>query len=1075
MNEEIQVFDVLYDDENWTAADEPETERKCSMEDALVLSINRFGRVNFPYMAEVSGNTQEEIAAALEGSLIFRDPACYDPAVPYSGWVTGPQYARGNIYLLLDKACEMDRETGLFSRNIEFLRTKLPEAPRAEEIVISLGATWVPAEVYISFICDLLDMKDCPPELVYDNYFHKWVLKGNALYSYLRNRETYGTEDMPALKIIDKTMNACSVKIYDRVEDRVTGKRKSILNKQKTAAAQEKQQLIVREFRNWLTEHPDVTKKLRDIYADKFCYCIPEYDGSFLALPGMNPNVSLYKHQRAAVARIVLSSDNILLNHEVGAGKTYALAAGIHERIRMGLSRKAMYVVPNAVLDSTVQAYRDLYPEEPLEVIRPSDFTPVKREAVMDKIARTESGVFIMAFSSFDFIDLSGCFRLERMEREIEDCKAEIMACSDLWRVCSLESRLKSLTEKRDAFSEKYVEKPADCFDILGIDLLVVDECHFYKNIRIEGGMDMVVGMNAKGSSKADRMLDKCDYIRETGGKIVFATGTPLTNSMAELYVLQRYLQPADLELLKVVRFNDWVNTFSTKHTEFEVDPTAASYRFVTRFDSFHNLPELMAVFGNVCDFYTIDRDELDLPAFNGYQNIAVPRSEEQKEYIGEIVERAERIRRKATNRQKDNYLKLTSDGRKCALDIRLVRPEVSEESCRNGKISAAVSVIRRIYGEYPGMTQAVFCDFSTPSARFNVYSEAKRLLISEGIPESEIAFIYDAVSEKAKRELMDRFNAGTVRVLLGSTSKLGTGVNIQQRLVAVHHLDAPWKPADLIQREGRAIRQGNCNSEVLVYRYVTESSFDAYTWQILENKQRFIASFLSGTMDRSRRSERDISETVLNYSEIKALAIGNPLIRERVKLHNELVRTQRAAYRRRQELLRYQTLLSELTGKRDRLRKSLAAITCDIQECRNKKGPASKSAKEEFGRGILEALHKGIGSNADQVLCTYRGLRVVLPAGMKADQPYLLLSGDAQMTYRVEMKDAKAGGCCTRFDNVLLSLPDRRRQIQSKIKGCERMHRDALEQLKLGNPIEEKAERLMSELNTIDAALKEE
>lgn len=1073
-DDNMQTFDVLYDDEIWSAGEEQDGQPNCSAEDALILSINRFGRVNLPFMAEISGKTEVELISALEGRMIWKDPSCYDPAEPCKGWVTEMQYAVGNIHRLLEDARMKNDSTGLFDSNIELLTSRLPEMPPAEEIVIMLGATWVPAEHYLKFIGDLLDMSEDAIELSYDDYFMKWILKGKASYSFLRNTSTYGTVRMPALKIIERTMNAGAVKVYDRFEDPVTGEEKSVINRQETTAAQEKQRLIMDEFQEWLRSHPEILSELHDIYSEKFCYRVPQYDGFSLSFPGMNPGIRLYSHQKAAIARIVLSPDNVLLNHEVGAGKTYVMAAGIHERLRMGISRKALFVVPNAVLDATVQSFGELYPDDVVDAVYPSDFVPAKRGEVLDRIRDTESGVFIMASSSFDFIDMSGCFYLEKIEDEIRACRAECDATRDYSRKISLMNRLTTLSKERDKFSNEYVDKETDCFDVLGIDLLVVDECHNYKNIKI-GSMETVAGLSTKGSKKACRMLEKCDFVREGGGKIVFATGTPLTNSMAELYVLQRYLQPMDLEILKVKRFNDWVNTFSTMHTEFEVDPTAASFRFMTRFDSFHNLPELMSIFGNVCDFYSIDRKELGLPDFNGFRNVTVPRSEAQKEYIDEIAERSARLHSERVSRKEDNYLKITSDGRKCALDIRLVTPDADEEKGSINKVSAAVSVIRRIYEEYPGMTQAVFCDMSTPSDKFNVYDETRRLLMEQGIPGTEIAFIHDGKNERGRKKILRDFNAGTIRILLGSTAKLGTGVNIQERLVAVHHLDAPWKPADLTQRDGRAIRQGNCNKEVFIYRYVTEASFDAYTWQILENKQKFIASFFSGNLDASKRSERDIGETILDYAEIKALAIGNPLIKERVEVNIKLSRARSASYRRIQELRRYQELLSLIPVKCELLRKQSAEVEKDIRCSRRRKGPANKEDKERIGYAILSAIWMGTRCSKEEILFSYRGFKVIVPGGLKPDKPYILLTRDRQTSYRVEMKDAKAAGCCTRMDNVLNSLEDRRQDIEAKISSYESMLRDAKEQIRAGNPMDTEVNSLKEQLDSIDEELGKE
>jgi len=1076
MNIENDVFDVIYDDE---LSDAPEASAvpgsKLSVNDAFILCLNQFGRVNLDYMSKASGISEAALAEVLEGVLIWKDPRCYDPASPYDGWVTREQYVRGNVYRLLEEARTADHGTGLFAKNIALLQSVLPDGPEQDDIMVTLGATWVPADCYLRFVCELLEMDDNPPELYMDSFFGKWVLKGGYVYNPARSERIYGTYRMPALRIIEHTLNASPIRVYDRYTDQSTGKTKAVLNKADTMAAQEKQGLILREFQRWLKDNPEIKTYLQEIYTDKYGYQRIHFDGSFLELPGVNPEITLYSHQKSAIARIILSQNNVLLSHDVGAGKTFAFVAGIYERLRMGLSRKALLVVPNAVFEATVSAIRQLYPDESFIPISVKDFVPSKREAALHQIIDAEGGFFMLASSSFDLIGMSKQYYLDKKNDEITACVREIHTTTDYSR----KERLRTLHEKLikeycgiDDMEEHF----KDCFDRMGIDMLVVDECHNYKNISLSYNMESIVGMHSNGSKKCDLMLEKCDFVRNSGGKIVFATGTPLTNSMADLFVLQRFLQPEELKFLNISHFNEWVNTFCTKHTEFEIDTTAASFRFVTRFDRFHNLPELMSLFGNVCDFYTIDTDELKLPDFKGYTNVPVPRSETQAEYVRKIVERTDAIRQGQVSRTEDNYLKITTDGRKCALDIRLVVPElISEKAPALSKVSYASSVIRRIYDEYPGMTQAVFCDTSTPGKGFNIYEELRRVLTAAGIPEEEIAFIHDATTDSAREKLIRRFNDGDIRVLMGSTPKLGLGVNIQKRLIAVHHIDAPWKPSDMVQREGRAIRQGNLNSEVLIYRYVTESSFDAYTWQILENKQRFISSFLSGNLDRTHRSEQDIGNMVLNYSEIKALAIGNPLIKERVELSNRISRMRASSMQRREELHTYRKSMYELPGQCDILRGQLAAVADDIKVYKNHRKSMSKDERERFGLALLQKMAQNRHAMDTVEVCWYRGFRVTIPAGQDPEHPYILLRHRPEIAYRVGMKDAKAGGCCVRIDNVLQELPARRTTLQSRLNGLLSAYADAEDQVRKGNQYEDKVKDLCDELKKIDERLKEE
>lgn len=1073
--QDYDIFEVLYDDEvSLPTQVLNEEEGSFTAREAFVLSINRFGRINLKFMSAKCGRPEDDLIRELEGVLIWKDPSRYLPKAPYEGWITREQYVQGNIFRLLSEAEEADRKTGLFSKNIELLRSELPDGPEAHELKVTLGATWVPAGYFLQFICDLLDMEAFPPTLELDTFFGKWSLKGGCSFNIVRNIAIYGTYRMPALKIIAHTMNASPIQIYDKQTDPVTGKEKSVLNKYETMAAQEKQQLIIQEFQKWLDSHPEILSCLQEIYSSRYGYQISHYNGSFLQLPGINREIHLYQHQKDAIARIVLSGENVLLSHDVGAGKTYAFAAGIHERLRMGLSKKAMLVVPNSVFDTTVEAIRRLYPDEKMTPISVKQFGPSKRDEVLRQIKDAGSGYFILAASSFDMIGMSKQFHLERKVQEILKCKRELDCASDHSKKSRMITLYRRLLKEHEKIRDRE-EKPVGAyFDQMDIDLLVLDECHNYKNISLSGNMDPIVGMHMKGSKKADLMLEKCDFVREGGGKLIFATGTPLTNSMADLYVLQRYLQPEELRILDIFQFNEWVNTFCTKHTEFEIDPSASSFRFVTRFDHFHNLPELMALFGNVCDFYKIDPASLDLPEFNGYQNITVPKSEGQKEYIKSIVERIEDIRKHRVDRKVDNYLKVTTDGRKCALDLRLVDPEnYNPETDALTKAEAAASTVKKIYDSYPGQTQALFCDISIPGKGFNLYDEVKRLLICKGIPEDEIAFIHEGSTDSKREKILKDFNKGVIRVLLGSTPKLGLGVNIQERLIAVHHLDAPWKPADMIQREGRAIRQGNMNSHVLIFRYVTESSFDAYTWQILENKQRFLASFLSGNLDRSHRSEQDIGDMVLSYSEIKALAIGNPLIKSRVEVSNRISRVRTSAARRHTELQQYQKMIMKAPEECEALRKQISAVSADVRKEKNHRKAYSKLKKEEIGRKILSAIRKH--EDRDYQLLWYHGFKVIIPARQDSSHPFILLQNSPEISYRVELKNAKMSGCCTRMDHVLQNLSEKSIELTDRINGIQNTALDAQAELRKGNPFQDELKELSDQLQDIDRKLKEE
>lgn len=1082
-------FDVLYEDElvdDTKKSDiSDDTSGKVTPEDAFVYSMNQKGRVDFAYMEKLTGMRSAELAKCLEGRVIWRDPARYDPMHPYEGWVTREQYVRGNIYRLREQAEKAQKKTGLFASNLWLLDSVLPEGPKAEDIAMTLGASWIPEDVVQSFISELLDMEYYPPKVSFDPFFGTWKVRKGFSYNKALNERVYGTPYMDAKHIIEHMLNATPVRVYDSKWDPDKKKDKRVLNRAKTRAAVEKQGEIAKAFQKWLTDNPSVRERLQDIYTDRYGYQVTHYDGDFLALPDMNPEVHLYRHQKNAIARIVLSQDNTLLSHSVGSGKTYEFEAAVYERIRMGLSHKALLVVPNSVMNGTVQSFQYLYPSVEVHACYPKDFTPKRREAVLQTIEEADSGIFIMAYSSFDKLRMSKDYHLKQFDEQIRYVKSLVSTAKNSTMAKSYEKYAKRLADKRDDFNRDHEEKMEECFDKLGIDLLVVDESHNYKNITLNYTMEPIVGMHSTGSQKADRMLEKCDFIQNAGGKIVFATGTPLTNSLADIFVLQRYLQPKELELLGIDHFNEWVNTFCSKRTEFEIDPSASSYRMVTRFDRFHNLPELMALFSNVCDFYTTNTDDMNLPDFNGYQNIVVRKSPAQDAYIKKIAERTDAIRKGKVSRKKDNYLKVTIDGRKCALDMRLVHttdelenvllPVASSEEYLS-KVDVCGSKVYEIYQKCPGTTQVIFCDISTPKAAFNVYDAMKEKLISLGIPAEEVRFIHEATTEKKREKMFREFNAGKIRVLLGSTEKLGIGVNIQEKLIAIHHLDAPWRPSDMVQREGRGIRQGNTNAEVFVFRYVTDGSFDAYTWQILESKQRFIASFLSGTMDRSHRSEEDIGDLVLDYAEIKALAIGSPLIRERVELSNQITRERARSFERQRELHSLEDIINQTGSTVSDRKKKIDAVTADIGLYqRQPRQKVSMDERTAYGEKLLKAVEKHTFVGKDRIYGTYKGFKVILPGGLRIDpdHPYVLLQGCGEILHRVDLRDAKPAGVMARIDNTLKDLTKKRDQFQMECDALLRQSEDAEAQLELGNPHEKKIRDLQRKLASIDLELK--
>ena len=1095
---QYEDFDILYEDDFEITDKSPEDGVLLSPEDAFVDSINQTGRISLSRMSRRSGRTAQQLIDSLEGRVMWKDPERFDPADPEEGWLTREQYLQGNVFRLLAAARKADAGSGLYQKNIDLLTANLPGKIAGEDITITLGATWVPAKVYRGFAGFILNSFGNPPEVEYDSYFGKWRTTGGS-YAPVFMNAIFGTERMDAKRILEHTMNAAPIRVFDQVRDRQTGKKRSVLNPQETQAARDKQALIIAEFRNYLQRRPEIMEELQEIYSDKYGYRVVRYDGSFLKLPGLNPDVKLYRHQKDVVARIVLSGQNVLISHEVGSGKTYAFEIGVYECLRMQLAKKALIVVPNAVFEATVETFHHLYPDFPVTAISPAKFRKAVREEALRELETSRSGVFILSFSSFDMLKLSKSWHLKALDDELLRCKEEIVRMKDDHAACErLQNELERLTEKRRDYEETAVEEPEDCFDRLGFDLLVVDECHNYKNISLHTSVEGVVGLNSKGSVKADALLEKCDYLTGHGGRLIFATGTPLTNSLADLYVLQRYLQPEQLRLLSIGRFSEWVNTFCMQKQEFEIDVTSASYRFRTRFDRFHNLPELMALFGNVCDFSRVDEAELSLPDFEGHTDVKVPRSKAQEIYISDIVERTELIRnpyqkpgRKSI--ENDNYLKITLDGRKCALDARLVRDGLLQgtdsrlrRSARKveklladagncGKAAAAAGKITEIYTQYPGMSQIVFCDISVPKPGcFNVYEALRDLLIENGIPAEEIGLLHGGISRKIREKMLRDLDEGRLRVMIGSTMLLGQGVNVQTHLVAVHHLDVPWKPAEMVQREGRALRQGNENREIFIFRYITEGSFDAYSWQILESKQRFIASFLSGTIDQTDRTEGDIGDLVLDYAEIKALAIGNPLIRDRVETANLLARERTKAAGRREELRHFQEIVRKAPEETERVRRQIEAVRADEVCFSNHRNAFTAKRRLEIGEKILSAIAANRGRTWERHCTWYRGFAVAIPALADGEKPYVLLRRNDVISYHVKMDDAKPAGVTTRLDNVLLNLGRRCEELRAKAVSIGQSAKAAGKEIAKGNPCEKTVRSLAAKLDRIDAQLQE-
>lgn len=867
--------------------------------DALAISIAERAKVDMDFMQKLTGMDEQEIVVNLRG-IIFLNPDYTGEECGKEKYLNADEYLSGNVRAKLaaaEQAAQKDSET--FSAHVEALRQVQPKDLTAAEISVKLGSKWVPEEVYNQFIYELLNTPAYAQDRIaasYNPLVDEWKISNRSFdNSNIKAYSTYGTRRASAYRLIEDALNQRDTRIYDTVQDD-EGKEKSVLNGQETAIAQGKQETIRQAFVTWLWKEPERRHRLCKLYNETFNSIRPrEYNGQHIAYHGMNPQVTMRPHQNDAVAHI-LYGNNVLLAHTVGAGKTFEMAAAAMESKALGLCQKSIFVVPNHIIGQWASEFLLLYPNANLLIARKEDFQRENRRRFFSKIATGDFDAIIIGQSQFEKIPMSIQRREEMIYRQITELERGIKNAErqggEHYSVKSMERAKRKLEGRLKRLTEQSRKDHVLTFEELGVDKMFVDEAHYYKNLFFATKMRDVAGISQSEVNKTADLFMKCQYLDEITGEkgIVFATGTPISNSMVEMYTMQRYLQYSKLKELGLEYFDSWASNFGETVTAMELAPDGSGYRFKTRFAKFNNLPELMSMFKEVADIRTADMLDLDVPKAN-YHNIVIQPSDFQKEYIESLAQRSEAVHLRKVSPYEDNMLKITNDGRKLALDERLIDPTIIPAA--ETKASICAENVFRIWQETAAgkSAQLVFCDLSTPkgSGEFNVYDKLKQILSAKGIPETEIAFIHDAKTDTQKKTLFAKVRNGSVRVLIGSTQKMGAGTNVQDRLIALHHLDCPWRPSDLEQREGRIIRQGNKNSEVEIYRYVTEATFDAYMWQLVESKQKFIAQIM--TSKAPVRSAEDVDETSLSYSEVKALASGNPMIMEKCQLDAEIGR----------------------------------------------------------------------------------------------------------------------------------------------------------------------------------------
>lgn len=861
--------------------------------EALAVSMGEKAGIDMEYMQELSGKSEETLCQDLKGVIFL------NPLYGY-GNVTEPKYLMADEYLsgnVREKLALAKRTAMLYPEdykiNVEALEKVQPKDLTASEISVRLGATWVPPEIYQQFMFEFLNTPNYAQwriKVHYSPYTGGWNIEEKSYdRGNVKANSTYGTGRINAYKIIEETLNLKDVRIFDYIEDD-EGKRKAVLNKKETAIAQAKQELIKQGFQDWVWADPERREKLTRLYNEKFNSVRPrEYDGSHIIFSGMNPEITLREHQRNAVAHI-LYGGNTLLAHAVGAGKTFEMVAASQELKRLGLCNKSLFVVPNHLTEQWAAEYLQLYPSANILVATKKDFETKNRKRFCGRIATGDYDAVIIGHSQFEKIPMSIERQRAILEQQIEELTNGIAELKEnrgeRFSIKQLERSRKAVTQKLAKLNDQSRKDDVVTFEELGVDRLFIDESHYYKNLFLYTKMRNVGGIAQTEAQKSSDLFMKCRYLDEiTGGRgTVFATGTPISNSMVELYTIQRYLQYNTLVKNNLQHFDAWASTFGETVTAIELTPEGSGYRAKTRFAKFYNLPELMSMFKEVADIKTADMLKLPVPEAE-YHNVSVEPSEMQKDMVASLAERAEKVRGGGVDASVDNMLKITNDGRKLALDQRMLNEMLPDFD--GSKINACVENVFRIWEETKDKksAQLVFCDLSTPKndGTFSVYNDIRKKLIERGVPESEVRFIHEADTDMKKKELFQKVRKGEVRVLMGSTQKMGAGTNVQDRLIALHDVDCPWRPSDLEQRSGRIIRQGNSNPKVEIYRYVTKQTFDAYLYQLVEGKQKFASQIM--TSKSPVRSAEDIDETALSYAEIKMLATGNPYIKEKMDL----------------------------------------------------------------------------------------------------------------------------------------------------------------------------------------------
>ena len=1050
--------------------------------EALAVSLSEKARVDLDYMAELTGKDVDTVKEELTG-IIFQNPLM-------DKWETADEYLSGNVRDKLETAKVYAESHPEYAVNVQALTQVQPKELDASEIEVRIGATWIAPKYIEDFMRETFET---PQHLLdrnvvgvqYSDVTGQWNIKGkNADYGNSLVNMTYGTSRRNAYTILEDSLNLKDSRVFDTIEE--DGKEKRVLNKKETTIASQKQEAIREAFKDWVFRDPERRLVLVAKYNQLFNSTRPrEYDGSHLKFPGMTPDIELKTHQKNAVAH-VLYGDNTLLAHCVGAGKTFEMTAAAMESKRLGLCQKSLFVVPNHLTEQWASDFLRLYPGANILAATKKDFEPANRKKFCSRIATGDYDAVIIGHSQFEKIPLSQERQVAIIERQIDEIELAIAQAKadngERYTIKHMEKSRKSLLTRLEKLNDASRKDNVVTFEQLGVDRLFVDESHNYKNLFLYTKMRNVAGIAQSEAQKSSDMFAKCQYLDElTGGKgVTFATGTPISNSMTELYTNMRYLQYGTLQKLGLGHFDSWASSFGETQTAIELAPEGTGYRAKTRFAKFFNLPELIALFKESADIQTPDMLNLPVPEAE-YENVVLKPSEYQKDMVASLAERAEAVRDRQVQPYEDNMLKITNDGRKLALDQRLINDMLPDDE--NSKASTCVEKAFEIWEQTKEQksTQLIFCDLSTPKGdgTFNVYEDIRNKLIEKGVPPEEIAFIHEANTELRKAELFGKVRSGQVRFLLGSTQKMGAGTNLQDRLIALHHLDVPWRPSDIEQQEGRILRQGNLNPKVKIFRYVTEGTFDSYSWQLIENKQKFIGQIM--TSKSPVRSCEDVDEAALTYAEVKALATGNPYIKEKMDLDIQVSKLKlmkanhtSQKYRLEDNIAKHYpqqiTILKErISGMQTDIQTAKANLPVDKEQFSMKVGDKLYTDKKEAGTALVEMCKEIKTVNAPAVIGEYAGFKMAVYFDAFNHKFVMNLKG--QLSHNLEVGSDPLGNI-SRINHALESMPKQLMEAQTKLETVE--HQLETAKVEVTKPFAQEAElaEKLERLSALNALL---